>query len=116
MKSFLWVALTLFLTIPVFADCDLHRFRWSCQLPAVKKPMMNRSYTVYCNNLPVYVNREAYLEVMRYQHANVNMDLIVDDEFISGPCIPGSVASVHQSTFMRETPIGQHFIPKGLYK
>ena len=115
MKSVLWIA-CMCLTMSSFAACDLHHFRWSCELPAAKKPMVNRLYTVYCNNLPVYVSKEVYLEVMRYQHANVNMDLMVDDEYIGGSCIPGSVASVYTSTFVRETPFGQRYTPAGVYK
>lgn len=99
-----------------FSACDLHNFRWSCDVPAAKKPVANRVFTVYCNNLPVYVNEAAYLEVLRYQHANVNMDLFIEGDYIAGPCIPGSVASIHALSFERETPMGQRFIPTGLYK
>lgn len=115
MKSLVWVVLMC--VIPqAFSGCDLHDFRWSCDLPAAKTPTVKKVFTVYCNNLPVYVDEATYLEALRYQHANINLDLFVEGDYVAGPCIPGSVASIRALSFERETPMGQRYIPAGLYK
>lgn len=103
---------------PVFADCDLFHFRWSCNLPVQEKPQRYMSYLVYCRNTPVYVSKEAYMQVIRYQHANVNMDLRTEDEFIEGPCVPGRSVHVNEYNFVRETPSGQRYDgpDRNLYK
>jgi hypothetical protein len=103
---------------PVFADCDLLQFHWSCNLPVQEKPIGDQSYLVYCRNTPVYVSKAVYEEVIRYQRANVNMDLRTDDEFIEGPCVPGRSVHVNEYNFVRETPMGQRYWGKdrALYK
>lgn len=115
MKSVLWIA-CMCLASSAFSTCDLHNFRWSCDLPAAKKPISSQNYTVYCANLPVYVTREVYLEVMRYQHANVNMDLTVDGEYVLGPCIPGSLANIYASTTFTKEPLSSRPFLTGVYK
>lgn len=103
--------------VPALANCNLYQFRWSCNLPINDKPRGDMDYTVYCRNLPVYVNRESYLQVVRYQQANINMDLIVDHEFIAGPCKAGSQARMIEDDYDRITPNGQPYGPNGyLYK
>jgi hypothetical protein len=103
---------------PVFSDCDLLQFNWSCNLPAQDEPKVDQSYLVYCRNTPVYVSKAVYAEVIRYQRANVNMDLRTDDEFIKGPCIPGRSVHVNEYNFLRETPMGQRYFgaDRALYK
>jgi hypothetical protein len=115
MKSILSIV-CFCVTTSAFAVCDVHHFRWPCQLPAADKPVSRQLYTVYCNNLPVYVDKEVYLEVMRYQHANVNMDLMIGDQYVAGPCIPGGLANVYPAAFFRDGSLRQDATPSGLYK
>jgi hypothetical protein len=72
-----------------FADCDLSRFRWECELPAQAIPNTYQSSLVFCRDVPVYVTKERYNELLRYQRAHVNMDLMINGEFVAGPCVPG---------------------------
>jgi len=104
--------------IPASADCNLFQFHWSCNLPAQEKPISDQSYLVYCRNTAVYVSKAVYAEVIRYQRANVNMDLRTEDELIVGPCVPGRAVNVNDYNFVRETPVGQQYWgkDKALYK
>jgi hypothetical protein len=90
MKKIQLGILGIFLAQLVFADANI---------PIQIKPRGAMAYLVYCRDLPVYVTREAYQEVIRYQTANINMDLMVNGEFAQGPCVPGQSAEVNRQTF-----------------
>ena len=83
------VILSLFIHIQAcFAYCDITEFRWECDLLTSRKPVKDKISLVYCNDTPVYVNQAQYEIIKRYQRADINMVLRVNDEFVTGPCIP----------------------------
>ncbi len=77
-----------FATSTAFANCDLTRYHWECDLPTNIKPSSAKPSLVYCDNTPVYLSTKDYDMLMRYQRADVNMSLTINDEFVEGPCIP----------------------------
>ena len=90
MKAGVLVAMGLIAWVtPALANCDLTRFRWGCDLLAdiTAKPYV--SSLVYCLNTPLFVSQEQYDLLLRYQRANVNMNVLLNGEFVEGPCLPG---------------------------
>lgn len=82
-----------------FAYCDITEFRWECDLLSTRMPANDKISLVYCNDTPVYVNQSQYEVIRRYQRADINMVLRVNDEFVTGPCIPagreGFLVGIH---------------------
>lgn len=76
------------LTSMVHAHCDLTKFRWECDLRPRPRPPSESYSLVYCGNTQMYLTKQAYEQLAQYQHANVEMVLRINGEYISGPCVP----------------------------
>lgn len=70
-----------------FAICDLSHFRWPCDIPVRMKPN-TATQLVYCGNTPVYMSALQYAQLVRYQRANVQHVLKINEDYLESPCIP----------------------------
>lgn len=87
MKRMSFALLTCVLPFAVYANCDLNRFGWDCDLPVKVNPTTPTHSLVYCGTSYGYLSPAQYDQLTRYQRANVNMVLAVNDEHIDNPCV-----------------------------
>lgn len=87
MKHTCLVFALLALPIVTFANCDLTRYHWGCDIP-LNMRHAPQAASVYCGNTLIYVTRAQYETMVRYQRADVNMILTVNGEYVDSPCIP----------------------------
>ena len=80
--------LVLFSLSVAHANCDLTDFRWECELPIKHKPESQYPSLITCGATNIYVSKEQYIKLIRYQKANINMMLQVNGEFVDSPCMP----------------------------
>ena len=81
------------------AGCDPTRFRWGCNMYS---DVVDKSYDnnlVYCGNTRLYVSKNQFAMLARYQRAGINMHLMVNDVFFDGPCIPAKYNINHRRPY-----------------
>jgi len=69
-------------------NCDLTEFRWLCEIAVHHKYSEVAPSVIDCGGTNVYVTREQYETIARYQRASINMTLKVNGEYITSPCVP----------------------------
>ena len=87
MKKYIPFIALFFFHLNSYAECNLNSFRWECDVIAKHKPNWRAHTLVYCGNTQVFLTREQYDLVRRYQEADVNMVLNIKGRYVTGPCI-----------------------------
>ena len=85
-QAVLITALTLVSNLAL-ANCDLTRYRWECDIQLHIKPTREAHSLVHCDQTYGYVTTAQYDIITRYQRANVNLSVTVNDEFVDSPCV-----------------------------
>lgn len=70
-----------------FADCT-HEYPFYCELPFKIKPVKQAQSVIHCGPLFGYLTQAQWDTLARYKQANIEMNIMIDGEFIDGPCIP----------------------------
>lgn len=79
-------AILMIFSTTAFADCDLSRFRWDCEIPIQPDVTQTARALVYCGASYGYISEEEYKKLSRYKRRNMNMVLKINNEYVSSPC------------------------------
>jgi hypothetical protein len=86
-----WLNIIL-LALPIqmaHADCELTQFRWDCSMPVQAKPKTGATSLFACGAAHGLISQQQHDILARYQRANVNMVLNINDEYVDSPCEAG---------------------------
>lgn len=70
------------------AGCDPTKFRWGCDMYANVKQKRESDNLIYCGSTRLYVSKQQFAMLERYQRAGIYTHLLVNDVFYDGPCLP----------------------------
>lgn len=98
MKKMFYVATAFLIAHSSFAGCDPTKFRWGCNMNANVVEKTHEDNLIYCGSTRVYVSKNQFAMLERYQRAGIHMHLLVDDVFYDGPCQPQTHDISHQMT------------------
>jgi hypothetical protein len=82
------LSFSLLFSATLFAKeiCDLSAFKWDCDLKAKVMPKKHYKNLVYCGDTLVAISNNSRNTLGEYNHANVNMVLTVNGEYVDSPC------------------------------
>jgi len=86
MKKLLLLCAILFPLYGYANNCNLHDFKWECDLSVKAKRTKSHPHIIYCGDTYVYLSNRSKRVFDRYINANVNMVLKVDGQYIDSPC------------------------------
>lgn len=72
----------------LFANCNLHQFRYPCDITLKPYPTRYAKSLVYCGNSRGYVTKHDYDILTKFHRRSINMTLSINGEFLESPCIP----------------------------
>ena len=88
MRVCIYMSFLFIISSVVHAGCDPTQFRWGCAMNANVKEKAETDNLIYCGTTRLYVSKNQFEMLERYQRAGINMHLVVNDVFYDGPCLP----------------------------